>query len=901
MITPRYRSSWRASIACMMFALLLTLVVGLSCARAQQSPAVPGSAEGAPTDPRAVASPSPRPSDVNAAGANSELARPQIVERVTREVFDVYRGQIVERVQAVVAESMRGRMRVEPLALQEMVRSETRKTFQALQIDVQARRGVETELQRSSLQAPDVVGAWVGALVADWEDAVTDEVYRTLKETLRRNLNLVLQPFGRELFTRAVEQKPPSAAAVPQGDDYELRPSDRLRMQVYNTKGGESVEALQLDRGGNAYVPGVGLVSLGGLTLGRAQGRVGDALRKRFPNMRTRLYLESTPSLAVYVVGEARRPGRYELPAGATLMDALLAASGPSNVGSFRAIRVLRGQQTVATVDLYALLIHGVPTDTIRLRSGDRVFIPARGPEVAVDGEVVRPALYELRGERTLAQVVGLAGGLMAEAYAPRVQIERVSAGRDRIVLDLEYKKAPATAVKSGDRVIVLSVLPDARNAITLDGQVQRPGVYAYAPGMRVATLIARAQGMRHGVFPGHAEVYRPRSGQTPQVIGFDLDSALRGSERDNVTLLPGDKVLVYAAAQVLFKSARVRVNGAVTRPGEYTRFEGMTVRDLIYQAGGLLPEASSDAEVGRVDPGTGHLTVLPLNLDATLSGPDSVTALHNLDVLVIRTDVGRTRWPSVVTVRGEVMHPGDYAFDPRKDTLRDLVKRAGGLSPEADARAAMLIRFNDSIIDAQRLQLTSEAFDTLQGIARQMATAEAARQGAIRAEVSAGSPAGAVVDALKGSPKSVLAPRVISRILSSGRIAIDLPRILATGQGDPGLREGDLLFVPRPSRLVIVSGAVTMPSALPFTAGWKVRDYVARAGDFTPDALKSGILVMRANGEMSRVSESATVDEGDLVLVPPRAIISQPTAWDHFIDALRVLTNGAVLYRLIK
>lgn len=889
----------RSRFAALALVIVLALLAAAPLARAQQSAAPTG-----PVDGTTRPAPSPRvdSGDANAVGPNAELARPQIIEHVTREVFEVYRGQIAERVQAVVSEAMRGRSRVEPSTMEDLVRAETRKTFETLQIESLTRKTIEAELQRSGVLSSEMAAGWAAALVADWQVSIRDDVQRTLRETLRRNLNLVLRPFGHELFSRAVEQKPSSLGPVQQVEDYELRPSDRLRLQVYNVKGGESAEALQLDRSGNAFVPGIGLVNMSGLTLNQAQGRVTDSLRKRFPNMRARLFLESAPSLAIYVVGEARRPGRYELPAGATLMDALLVAGGPSDVGSYRAIRVLRGSQVVTVTDLYALLAQGIATDTVRLRGGDRVFIPARGPEVAVDGEVVRPALYELKGERTLAQIVKLAGGIMGEAYAPRLQIERISKHRDRVLLDLEYSAAATTAVQAGDRISVLSVLPDPRNGITLDGQVQRPGVFAYVPGMRVAALIRRAQGMRVGVFAGHAEVYRMREGKPPEVIGFDLERALQGDEKENVALRPGDKVLVYDTSQVSFKRTRVRINGAVTRPGEYNRYVGMTVRDLIYQAGGLLPEASTEAEVARIDPASGRLSLVPIRLDASLDGADAAFRLEDMDVLVVRTDIGRTRWPSVVSVRGEVTHPGDYAFDSRHETLRDLVKRAGGLSPDADARAAMLIRFTDGIIDPQRLQLTSEAFDTLQSVARQMAVAEAARLGVTQAQTSgAGGPAGAVVEALKGSPRAVIAPRLISRILSSGRIAIDLPRILATGQGDPGVREGDVLYIPRPSRLVVVSGAVTMPSALPWMAGWRVRDYVARSGDFTPDALRNGILVMRANGEMSRVNENAAIEEGDLVLVPPKAIIAQPSAWDRFLEGLRILTSGAVLYQLFR
>ena len=702
----------------------------------------------------------------------------------------------------------------------------------------------------------------------------------------------------------------PQAGPISQPDTHNLVAGDRLKITVFNIKGGQTTDDLELDGRGESFVPGVGVMRLSGMTLGQASNAVSRALSARYPNMRARLVSENAMSTVIYVLGEATRPGRYELPPQATLIDALLSAGGPSGVGSYRKIRVQRGGGTYLTLDLYDLLEKGRPLPNVRLLPGDRVFIPVKGPEVAVDGEVPRPALYELNGEKTLRQVIALAGGLSAGAYAPRAQISRISGNKTLIVADVDLARAATTGVANGDLIRLLAVLPEARNAVVIDGQVRRPGIYAFTPGMRVADLLKRAEGLRPEVFPGFAEVFRTHIGKPVEVLSFDVALALRNDGKQNISLEPGDKVAVYATPQVTYATSRVKILGSVTRPGEFERYDGMRIADLVRQAGGMLPEASGAAELARVDPSSGHLQVLQMKLTDDLNTPDAAFTLQDQDVLILRHESRARRWPAVVTIAGEVGAPGEYALDVDTDNLKTILNRAGGLSPTAFPKGAVFIRQTANIAPSpESLQMATDVFQLLQKIAREYAMAEAARLGAAAQHPTSSPPsltsvAGSVdnlVAVAAGQEGAVLAPRLISRILSSGRIPIDLPAILTNGTGDPGLRDGDVIFIPREPRTVLVAGAVAMPSALPYMQKWTARDYINRAGSFTKDADTGTILVLRVNGQLVQTRPNASMDAGDIVLVAPRPIVSRPSAWEKFIQMFQSLTNGAILYQILR
>lgn len=866
--------------------LLAVLLLLPGFARAEGEAPIPGAAP----VPAATAAPAPE-------ALRAATLRPDLMAGMQRDLLDARLPGLVDRVRAGVEEDLRGRGRIDPAVVRELVALHTARVVESERLGSRSRDWLARALAERSLspeEAGPLAERWSTDATSQWSEAIEARSMAAMEASLEGRMAQKLSRFGENFFSRSTEEGS-SEVAVPH--DYRLAPGDRLDVVIFNVRGGESTTPLVLDARGSAFVPGVGSVQLGGLTRDQAEGRIQGLMGSRFKNMRVRLELGKVAPLRVFVVGEARRPGGYLVNPGSTALDALLSAGGPSDRGSYRRVEVQRAGRTLAVLDLYDFLATGRPLHAPELQSQDRLFIPVSGTEVEVSGQVARPAIYELLHEKRLSQVLALAGGVSPDAYSPRLQVERVSKGKDRILLEVELARANATMLQPGDRVQVFSVLDDLTNGVYLDGQVERPGWYAWTRGLTVSELLVRAQGLRPSASHGHAEIYRGNPGRPTEVLGFRLDDAL--ARRNDPALEPGDRLVVFAGAEVAFDSSKVQVRGAVSRPGEYQRYSGMRVADLLGRAGGVLPEAAVEAEIARTGP-DGRVERLPIQVDQALATPTSSAnlLLQDFDLLIVRPGLNARRYPATITLSGEVARPGEYSVDPATDTLADVIRRAGGLTGRAFPKGAIFLRHLPNLVAPENRDMASRVFVEIQTIARQVAAVELARDG--------GSPAD-IVTAMGGQPvasgeTSFLPPRVIDKILTTGRVPVNLAAVVDGDRGlDPGLRDGDILHVPEEPRTVVVSGAVAMPSALLHQRGWRYQDYIRRTGGYALDADEDKVLVMRVNGELMRAEQAGAIEPGDLLLVPPRAIVAEPDGYEIFLQALQIITNGAVLSRILR
>lgn len=728
----------------------------------------------------------------------------------------------------------------------------------------------------------------------DWVDRRHNQLLDRAKQTRETRRGDELPRFGERYFHNAKFQLIESnEAKVPQ--DYSLTEGDQLDITTYNVKGGESSQPMTIDNKGEVFLPGAGPVNIRGMNLSSAQAKMSSAVTRKFPNMRVKASVIQIRKLRVFLVGEVRKPGGYLVNPGSTSLDALLAGGGPTKTGSYRRVQLQRDGQKIADIDLYSLLMTGKAASP-RLRDGDRIFVPAMGPEVVVDGEVIRPARYELLHEKSLQQVLNFAGGLKPEAYAGVIHIERVSSGVYRTLADVRLKEAPGTKIQGGDSIYVSPVLEDLSLSVFIEGAVRRPGWYALTPGMTVSALIKMAQGLEDDAFPGHAELYRqPGPAQATELIGLELEKALKGDRKFDLPLKGKDRIIVHDRKMASFNKERVRIDGEITRPGEYPRFEAMTVRDLLVQAGGLTPEAGASAEIARPS-GDGRLAFLPVDVEKVLDTADTTSnyKLQNGDLLVIRRELRARRWPASVTLGGEVRNPGVYAVDPTTDTLASVIARAGGLTEKAYPAGAVFVRNRAEIMRPDHETLTGDVFKTLQQVANQFAQAESAR-------LSGANRSGGQIDLSNLTNQKTIQARDIDHILSNERIPLNLNRLLKDGVGDPGLREGDVVYIPAPPTTVVVAGAVIMPTSFAFDQTWGVQEYIDRAGGYAKDAETGEVLVMRAGGEVRRADRIEKIMPGDTILVPPRAIVAEPGLFERFVSVLQVVGNAFVLGRILR
>lgn len=713
-----------------------------------------------------------------------------------------------------------------------------------------------------------------------------------------------LKRFGESFFSRSRDEFTKSEdALVP--DNYSLAPGDQITALTYNVHGGETPLDLTLDQRGDVYLPGAGEMHLAGLSKSAAQSSMSARVQQQFPSMRVKITGLKIRKIRIFVVGESNNPGSHLVNADSTLMDALLVSGGPNLNGSYRSIRLERAGSTVAVVDLYDLFLKGNST-TPRVRDGDRLFIPQAGPLVAVSGEVRRRAIFELRGKTTLAEVIRWSGGLTPQAYAANIQIQRVKANRSRSVETHTLSQAGRSFVQGGDFVKVFPVLQQVVNGVYVEGQVRQPGLYPLRKNERVAELIKDALGLKEESFSDQAEIYRITGPDEPaQIIGVDLRRAIEKDPIQNVLLQPRDRLVVHQRSEAMFDKRVVRVQGEVSRPADYPRYENMRVRDLLTAAGGLTPEADVHAELVRQS-SEGRLVIIPLELNRILAdnNSDSNVLVQDLDAILVKRQMRARRWPSTVTLGGEVKRPGVYGVDPERDSLADVVARAGGLTEFASPRGAIFVRQAANLVEPLQQQFSTQIFQTLQLIAQEYTLAQASLQQTSQTSLSS-APVAVQSAAMSGlsltGPEAIVKPREIDRILTTGRIPIDLQAVVSHTGDDPGVKDGDRLYVPTNPRVVIVSGAVVAPSAIIYHSGNVTSDYVLLAGGFAKDAARDDTVVIRANGEVVRVDAADIVLPGDIILVPPDAIIAEPNLFDRFLRTVQAGVSGIALWRLLS
>jgi protein involved in polysaccharide export with SLBB domain len=401
-----------------------------------------------------------------------------------------------------------------------------------------------------------------------------------------------LRQFGYDMFrVPASTFAPVEDVAV--GPEYVLGPGDSLVIYVWGLV--ENVFTETVNRNGEIFIPKAGTLRVWGLSFERAEQLIRDHLSRVYTGFRISVTLGRLRTIRVFVVGEVTRPGAYTLGALSTLTNALFVAGGPSKQGTLRRISVLRNNKVISEMDLYDFLLRGDKSQDIRLESGDTVFVPTTGATVGLVGNVNRPAIYELKGETQVTDLLAMAAGVSPSGYLQRLQIERFRANTERVIQDFNLLDFTQRGVQSanpvlrdGDLVRVFPVDPRIYNAVTLEGPVKRPGTYELRPGMRLGDLVTRDELLLEA-YPDRAEIVRLKEDLSVEVIPFSIRDLWAGQAAANLELRPLDRVVISSEFR---PAASVALSGQVKRPGRYTVSQGERLSSLLERAGGFLPEA---------------------------------------------------------------------------------------------------------------------------------------------------------------------------------------------------------------------------------------------------------------------------------------------------------------------
>ena len=509
-----------------------------------------------------------------------------------------------------------------------------------------------------------------------------------------------------ERFGQKVFENPPAAAGTipidfPASPDYVLGPGDGLTIDLW---GGVSQRLVRtVDHEGRIALPEIGPMLVNGQSLGDVQQSVQRLLRTQFRDLSADVSLSRLRTVRVYVVGDVNHPGPYDVSSLSTPLNALLAAGGPTSGGSMRIVKHYRGDALVQQVDLYDLLLRGVRTDIKRLEPGDTLLLPPVGSLVQMDGMVRRPAIYELRGETTLAQAIDMAGGILPTAALSHIEVQRLESHEKRTMLSLDVSgttdaseieaKLAAFQVQDRDEIHIFPIATFNQDAVYLQGHVLRAGRYAYKPGMKLTDLISSYTDLMPEPSTKYAEIIHLNPPDYhPNVESFDLAAAL-SNPAAAPQLKPLDTVRIFSRFD--FEDApTVSVSGAVRHPGTLQTSGQVHFRDAVELAGGITPDAAMDsAQIIRILPDS-SLKMVSVRLKEALEG-DSVSniLLEPRDRILIQQNAFRADTPSV-EIAGEVAKPGRY---PLSGSLRvsDLIQLAGGFKRSAYTETADLTRFD--------------------------------------------------------------------------------------------------------------------------------------------------------------------------------------------------------------
>ncbi|HTW60804.1 MAG TPA: SLBB domain-containing protein [Terracidiphilus sp.] len=746
----------------------------------------------------------------------------------------------------------------------------------------------------------------------------------------------ILPIFGANLFRRVPSTFAPlNFAPVP--PDYVIGPGDELRIRIWGQVNTQS--NLTVDRAGDIYLPQVGPVHVAGIPFSALEDHLRDAIKPVYRNFQLTADLGQTRAIQVYVTGAARRPGAYTVSSLSTLVDAIFSSGGPAVDGSLRHIELRRGAQVVAVFDLYDLLIRGDKSKDAKLMDGDVIFIPPVGPQAALTGSVQNAAIYELRPGETLANLIADAGGLSAVAAETRISVERIDAHRDRHAMEVAYdQQGLALPLADGDLIRVLSITPSYLKTVTLRGNTANPGRFAWRPGMRISDLIPdkeslltrnywwrRAQlGLPAPEFEPMADLSRLRQPAEGRATEVELSpeqvqnamsaaqmqagqAAMERSAAAGATAAQGQAQNLPASPQAGSLANEMGPGPSIDLSANQRASSPALAAEETAQPGQMIPPAEKNqvqllapeidwsyAVIERLDPDTLKTKLIPFDLgklvidhdpsqDLELEPGDVVTIFSEADIRVPLAEQTK-----LVTLEGEFAHAGVYSVRPG-ETLRELVARAGGLTPQADLYGSEFTRESTRQIQQARIN------EYIQNLNLEIQRATLAMEA-----MPAASPADlASAAAAAGSERDLLA--TLKQIRATGRIVLQFKPDSQGTDSIPAiaLEDGDHFSVPPVPATVNVVGAVYDQNSFLYANGHRLATYLHLAGGPNRNADRKHEFVIRADGEV--VSHDMTkglwgnefdelaMNPGDTLVVPEKtlkpSVVRGVLDWSQFFS----------------
>jgi polysaccharide biosynthesis/export protein len=536
-----------------------------------------------------------------------------------------------------------------------------------------------------------------------------------------------LKPFGYDVFANSPQTFAPMMdIAIPA--DYIIGPGDKISIQVFGKEKDEL--ELTVNREGQIIFPAHGPFTVSGLSFNEMKRLLTARIKEKVIGVDVVVGIASLRSMRVFVLGDAHKPGPYTLSSLSSVTHAIFAAGGISDIGSLRNIQLKRAGKLVTSIDLYDLLIKGDSRSDVLLQSGDVIFIAPKGNTISVEGEVRRPAIYELSQNESFNDVLAMSGGLLPTAFAKTTRVERYNQDSLRTVVNLDLTKKSDLAIEAhaGDAVYVMKAAEMFEQSITVIGAVTRPGKYQWQTGQRITDIfpninshLLNSADLNYSIVVREIDIAR-----NIEILQFDLAKAISSpNSTDNIVLQGNDKILVFASVIKLIDS-KINLDSLAFTQDNLAKKEQELAKEKYKQKQFWLKYGDSE-KVAQLDSDEAAAAKLVEQSIAQFSGGELEEELDLKELTLFSRQrllmpiieklkrQGKSGQPiQLVEADGEVKFPGVYPL-AQNARVSDLIAAAGGLTESAYMVRAEVSR--NQIIN-HRAQQTSLMFSLSSALA---------------------------------------------------------------------------------------------------------------------------------------------------------------------------------------
>lgn len=652
---------------------------------------------------------------------------------------------------------------------------------------------------------------------------VEDGAMRVPTQKIKRDTTI----FGSEIFMEGSLVFEPNLR-IPSPANYILGPDDQIVVNVFGYS--EQTYNLTVNAEGNVYIPNVGPIKVVGSSIEEAADRIraklASTIYKAINSGQTKVEvsLGKIRSIRVTVIGQATKPGTYTVSSFTTLFNLLYQCGGPSDVGSYRNIEVIRGNKIIRNVDLYAFLTEGDRKDNLLLQEQDVVRIPYYSIRTKLEGQVKRSGKFELLPAEKFSQLLAYSGGFNDSAYQSSVQVTRLG-DNGFTLFSVNSADFSSFTPKSGDAFVIGKVLNRYLNRVSISGAVMRPGDFELKASMKLLDLIELAGGAREDAYFDRAIISRVNDDLTSSTLSFAVKDILSG--KTDLPLKREDAVKISSIFE-LKDQQTLTIEGEVRNPGSFAYSQKITLRDLILKAGNFTESANPKTiEISRRIKNTDvsqsdfqQTQIIKVDIQNGLASSTAETELQPFDAVVVRAEPGysKARW---VYMGGEIMNSGRYVLEASGERISHLLQRAGGFKGSADSNSITVRRFiNSSIPIEERKRIVERMLNIDQ-------------------------------DSLNSNAR--LKQEYLKNIELLG-VNVQKLKMEPGGSEDLILEEGDMITVARASNLVRISGEVRNPTLLAYEKSTSAKYYIKGTGGFTENARKSGVFVIYPDGRSKPV-----------------------------------------------